>query len=87
MLTSVCTPAHSAGDLEQILRPTSSTSHTVSAAKHTRRVLVGHVIDSESIPADAARMIELMWSLVDRAVDATVLKRRSNIWHLRDAGC
>ena len=38
--------------------------------EHIQRVLAEHVIETESLPAEEARMIELMWSLVDRTVDA-----------------
>jgi hypothetical protein len=38
--------------------------------EHIQRVLAEHVIETKSLPSEEARMIELMWSLVDRTVDA-----------------
>lgn len=37
---------------------------------HIQRVLAEHVIKTKSLPEEEAEMIELMWRLVDRAVEA-----------------
>lgn len=49
---------------------TEARDHRRDFHEHIQRVLGEHVIKTKSLPAKEAEMIELMWSLVDRAVDA-----------------
>lgn len=49
---------------------TEAHDHRRDLHEHIQRVLAEHVIKTNSLPGKEAAMIELMWSLVDRAVNA-----------------
>lgn len=49
---------------------TEARDHRRDFYEYIQRILAEHVIKTKSLPEDEAMMIELMWKLVDQAVDA-----------------